>query len=253
VGKYYRVRGPLNIPRPIQGHPVIAQAGASDPGQELAARTADVVYTAQQQLEPAKAFYSGLKARMEKYGRDPDELIVMPGLLALTGKTDAEAQSRLEQLQELLHPITGLNSIAQAFGDLSGYDLDGPVPEHITEETNKTQSTKKMWLERVRRENLTIRQRYQLFSISAGHQVVVGSPTTIADKMEEWFTAGACDGMNITCWNMPQAIFDFVDLVVPELQRRGLARTEYQGATLRENLGLKRPENRYTTPESVAR
>jgi alkanesulfonate monooxygenase len=245
-GKYYSVRGPLNVPRPLQGHPVIAQAGASEPGQELAARTADIIYTAQQSIEGARAFYSSVKGRMAKYGRSEDSLIVMPGIMPIMGRSDQEAQDVYGKMQDLLHPVTGLNSIAQLFGDLSKVPLDEPLPAWIDDNTNAMKANKKMWLERARRENMTIRQLYQAFSVGSAHQVVVGSPKTIADRMEEWFTTGACDGMTVMSAYMPGGIHQFVDLVVPELQRRGLHRTEYQGATLRENLGLTRPDNRFS-------
>ncbi len=244
-GKYYSVRGPLNVPRPLQGHPVIAQAGSSEPGQELAARTADLVYTAQQRVEDARSFYKSLKGRMPKYGRSPDSLVIMPGIMPIMGRTDQEAQDNYGAMQELLHPIAGLNSIAQVFGDLSKLPLDEPLPAWIDDETNAAKSVKTIWLERARRENLTIRQLYQAFSVGAAHKVVVGSPKTIVDTMEEWFTTGACDGWNVMSAYMPGGVIEFCDLVAPELQRRGLHRTAYQGTTLRENLGLSRPQNRY--------
>jgi alkanesulfonate monooxygenase len=244
-GKYYTVRGPLNVPRPLQGHPVIAQAGASEPGQELAARTADLVYTAQQKIEGARAFYASVKNRMAKYGRSTDSLIIMPGIMPIMGRTDQEAQDVYGSLQELLHPVAGLNSIAQLFGDLSKLPLDEPLPAWIDAQTNAMKANKAIWLDRARRENLTIRQLYQAFSVGSAHMVVVGSPKTIADMMEEWFTTGACDGLTVMSAYMPGGIFEFVDLVVPELQRRGLHRTEYEGASLRENLGLQRPVNRF--------
>jgi alkanesulfonate monooxygenase len=244
-GKYYSVRGPLNVPRPLQGHPVVVQAGSSEPGQELAARTADLVYTAAQRVEDARAFYASLKGRMAKYGRSPDSLLVMPGILPIMGRTDQEAQDAYGAMQDLLHPVAGLNSIAQVFGDLSKMPLDEPLPDWINDETNAAKSVKTMWLARARRENMTIRQLYQAFSVGAAHKVVVGSPKTIADTMEEWFTTGGCDGMNVMSAYMPGGIFQFCDLVVPELQKRGLHRTEFEGTTLRENLGLTRPGNRF--------
>jgi alkanesulfonate monooxygenase len=243
-GEHYSVQGPLNIPRPIQGHPVIAQAGSSEPGQELAARTADLVYTAAQRVEDAQRFYKSVKDRMGKYGRPPESLLIMPGIMPIMGSSDQEAQDAYGYLQDLLHPVAGLNSIAQMVGDMSSYPLDGPLPP-IPVDTNGTKSVKTMWLDRARRENMTIRQFYQAFSVGAAHKVVVGSPKTIADTMEEWYTTHACDGMNVMSAYMPGGVVEFCDLVIPELQRRGLARTEYEGTTLRENLGLSRPVNRY--------
>ena len=245
-GEFYKVRGPLNVPRPTQGHPVIAQAGASEPGRELAARTADMIYTAQQELEGAKAFYSDVKGRMAKYGRAPSELLVMPGMNPIIGRTDAEAREKQQYLEELVHPMAGLSAASKIFGDLSGYPLDGPPPE-ICAETNAGRSNRQMWIDRVKRENLTVGQLLKAFATSAVHKAVVGSPQTIADIMEEWFTQEGCDGMAVQASHMPGGIFDFVDLVVPELQRRGLFHTEYEGATLRENLGLPRPAGRYAS------
>jgi alkanesulfonate monooxygenase len=180
---------------------------------------------------------------MAKYGRSVDEAIIMPGIMPIIGRTDAEAQEKYKYLQDLLHPVAGLNSIQQLFGDLSSYNLDGPLPEVATD-TNASKSVHKMWLDRARNEKMTIRQLYQAFSVGAAHINVVGSPSTIADKMQQWFEGGACDGMNVMAAYMPGGVNDFVDLVIPELQNRGLFRTSYQGETLRENLGLPRPVRR---------
>ncbi|HWG03557.1 MAG TPA: LLM class flavin-dependent oxidoreductase [Beijerinckiaceae bacterium] len=242
-GAHYSVRGPLNVPRPIQGHPVIAQAGASEPGRELAARTADLIYAAQQELDGAQAFYSDVKGRMSKYGRAPEELLVMPGLNPIIGRTDAEAQEKSAMLQEFVHPSAGLSAASTIFGDLSGYPLDGPPPD-LDVDTNLGQSNRKAWIERARREKMTVGQILKAFSANFVHKPVTGSPATIADVMEEWFVKEGCDGFAVQAAYMPGGIFEFVDLVVPELQRRGLFHTEYEGATLRENLGLKRPPNR---------
>lgn len=239
-GKYYSVRGPLNVPRPVQGYPVIAQAGQSIPGQELGARTADIIYTAQTSIEGARTFYDSVKGRLAKFGRRPDELIVMPGLLPIIGRTDAEAKERYEELKGLIHPTAGLNFVAQYFGDLSRLPQDGPLPD-----IDSPLPLVRMWVERTRREKMSIREFYQAYCMSAGHLLVVGSPRTIADLIEEWLTGGACDGFNIMAATMPTGITSFCDLVVPELQRRGLHRTDYQGRTLRENLGLARPRNQF--------
>jgi N-acetyl-S-(2-succino)cysteine monooxygenase len=243
-GAYFSARGPLNVPRSPQGWPVIAQAGASEPGRELAARTANVIYTAQQDLGLAKRFYSDVKSRMEKYGRAPDQLLVMPGIMPIVGRTDQEARDKRDYLQELVHPIVGLSAAAQFFGDLSSYPLDAPVPD-VSVETNAGQSNRQMWIDRARRENMNVGQLLKTFANSSMHRPVVGSPQTIADSLEEWFTGEGCDGLAVQAPCMPGSIFDFVDLVVPELQRRGLFHTEYEGKTLRENLGLVRPASRY--------
>ena len=243
-GAFHSVEGPLNVPRPPQGHPVIAQAGASEPGRELAARTADMIYTAQQEIESAKAFYADVKGRMAKSGREPDDLVVMPGIMPIIGRTDAEAKEMQDYLQELVHPAAGLSAAAKFFGDLSHLPLDTPVPE-ISAETNAGRSNRQMWIDRVKRENMNVGQLLKAFATSAVHKAVCGSPETVADIMEDWFVNHACDGFAVQATWMPGAIYEFVDLVVPELQRRGLFHTEYEGATLRENLGLKRPPNRF--------
>ena len=243
-GEHYTVRGPLNIPRSPQGYPVIAQAGASEPGRELAARTANVIYTAQQDLGIAQKFYSDVKSRMAKYGRSPDQLLVMPGMMPIIGRTDEEAQEMHDRLQELVHPTAGLSAAGKFFGDLSKYAMDDPVPE-VSAETNAGQSNRQMWIDRVHREKMNVGQLLKAFATSSVHKAVVGSPKTIADIMEEWFKGEACDGLAVQAAYMPGGIFKFVDLVVPELQRRGLFHTEYEGATLRESLGLDRPAGRY--------
>jgi N-acetyl-S-(2-succino)cysteine monooxygenase len=243
-GTYYSVRGPLNVPRPIQGYPVIAQAGASEPGKELAARTANMIYAAQQELEGAQAFYRDVKGRMGKYGRAPEELLVMPGLNPIIGRTEQEAKDKRDRLLELVHSSAGLSAAFDIFGDLSGYPLDGPPPD-LSLETNASQSNRKAWIERARRQNMTVGDILKAFSANFVHKAIVGSPQSIADVMEEWFTKEGCDGMAVQAGYMPGGVFDFVDLVVPELQRRGLFHTEYEGVTLRENLGLPRPPNRF--------
>jgi N-acetyl-S-(2-succino)cysteine monooxygenase len=242
-GEFFKVRGPLNIARPPQGYPVIAQAGGSEPGQRLAARTADLVYTAIQELPKARQFRDGLRARVAQAGRSPDDVKVMPGMLPIIGSTQAEAAAKLAELQALIDPRIGLSLLRVDFGDLSGYDLDGPLPE--LGETNQTRSMREMWVERARRENLTIRQLYQLIAVTSGHCLMVGTPESIADEMQRWFEADGCDGFNIMAPYMPGGLLEFLDHVVPVLQKRGVFHTEYEGTTLRENLGLPRPENAY--------
>ena len=243
-GDFYKVHGPLNIQRSPQGYPVIAQAGASNPGRELAARTANMIYAAQQELEGAQAFYADVKGRMAKYGRKPDELLVMPGLNPIIGRTEQEANEKRDRLMEHVHPSAGLSAAADIFGDLSGYPLDGPPPE-LDVETNLGQSNRKAWIERAKRDNMTVGQILKAFSANFVHKAVVGTPESIVDVMEEWFTKAGCDGFAVQAGYMPGGIFDFVDLVVPELQRRGLFHTEYEGTTLRESLGLTRPGNQF--------
>ncbi|MDN3565159.1 LLM class flavin-dependent oxidoreductase [Paeniroseomonas aquatica] len=241
VGKHFQVRGPLNVASMPQGRPILVQAGASEPGREIAAATADVVYAAQDSIPNAKAYYDDVKSRMAKYGRSPDDLKIMPGLRTVVGRTRAEAQAKFDELQSLLDPLVGLARVYNALGDLSGHDVDGPVPEPV--KPPQVRSIVDQMMQRVRRDKLTIRQLYT--QMTAGGFCLIGTAADIADGMEEWFDAGACDGFNILPTHLPEACEDFVEHVTPELQRRGVFRTAYEGATLRENLGLKPHVNRY--------
>lgn len=242
---YPLVRGPLNLPRGPQGQPVLIQAGSSEPGKELAARTAEVVFTAQQTLAGAQAFYADLKGRLGKYGRTTEQLKIMPGISPVLGRTRGEAEDKFAELQDLVDPRLGIGLLAGMAGgfDLSQYPLDGPLPE--LPESNAMKSRQALFIELARRENLTIRQLYLRAASARGHNTVIGTPVEVADVLEEWFTQGAADGFNIMPPFLPEGLDDFVDLVVPELQRRGLFRHEYEGRTLRDNLGLARPASRY--------
>lgn len=245
-GKYYQVQGPLNIARPPQGYPVIVQAGQSEPGKELAARTAEVIFTAQQNLEDAQAFYKDVKGRLAKYGRSTDELKIMPGVSPYVGRTEEEAKAKYQQLQDLIHPEAGLALLSGLSGgevDLSQYDLDGPFPD--LPQTQGIVSRQGMMFEIAHKHNFTIRQLYQWIAGARGHWTIIGTPVQIADQLQEWFEQGGADGFNVLPPYLPGSLDDFVDLVIPELQRRGLFRTEYEGKTLRENLGLRRPENQF--------
>jgi N-acetyl-S-(2-succino)cysteine monooxygenase len=240
-GDFFRVRGPINVPPSPQGEPVMVQAGASDDGRELAAETAEVIFGAQQTLQGAKAFYADVKGRMHAYGRNPEDLKIMPGLLVCVGRTHEEAVQKYEDLQDLIDPVTGLQLLSKRLDyDLSGYPIDGPLPEIPR---NKVASTRvDLFVEIARRENLTIRDLYRRVAGARGHYEIIGTPREVADMMEEWVTEEACDGFNIMPPVFPSSLRDFVETVVPELQRRGLYRTEYAGRTLRENLGLTRPK-----------
>ncbi len=247
-GKFFKVRGPLNVARSPQGHPVLVQAGSSEPGKELAARTAEVVFTAHQTFEDARTFYTDLKGRLRKYGRHADDLKVMPGIFPVVGRTIAEAEEKFEQIQELIHPVVGLALLSGMTGgvDLSAYPLDGPVP--ALPETNASKSRQRLLLDLAHRENLTIRQLYLRIAGARGHRQIVGTPAQIADEMQHWFTGGAADGFNIMPPHLPVGLRDFVDLVLPELRRRGLFRNEYEGTTLRQNLGLRTPQHPASAP-----
>ncbi len=242
-GRHFQVRGPLTIARTPQGRPILVQAGASEQGLEIAARSADVVYSASHTLEAARDYYANLKGRLAKHGRGWDDLKVMPGITYFIGRTQAEAQAKLDQLNELVAPELGLSYLYGQMGDLSGHDLDGPVPEP---QDPRIRSMARMALELARREGLSIRQLYSRIAAGFGGRVLVGTPERIVDDMEEWVAAGAADGFNICPPVLPVGLDDFVELVLPELRRRGMFRTEYEGATLRENLGVPMPANRYS-------
>lgn len=244
-GEHFSVRGPLNVPRPPQGHPVIVQAGSSDAGKELGARIAEVIFTAHQNLDSAKKFYDDLKGRLAKYGRSPDDVKIMPGVSPFIGRTQEEADEKFETLQSLVHPEIGLALLGELLGnfDLTPYPLDGPLPE--IKQSDSSQHVLKMFTEMARDENLTIRQLYQRI-VLRGHWIVRGTAETVADQLEDWFRNGGCDGYNVMPPYLPGGLDDFVDHVIPELQRRGLFRREYEGTTLRDNLGLRRPQSRWT-------
>jgi N-acetyl-S-(2-succino)cysteine monooxygenase len=247
-GEHFSVRGPLNVARSRQGQPVIFQAGSSDVGRELAARTAEAVFTPQHSLEGAQAFYRDLKGRMVKYDRSPDRLNVMPGLNPIVGRTEREAEEKHRYLQSLIHPDVGLELLSNALAgfDLRPYDLDGPLPEAVFSVVPKGSTTSfRNVLRWAEEENLTIRQLYQRFAGARGQRTVTGTAAQIADQMEEWFVNYGVDGFLIQPSHLPGGLADFIELVIPELQERGLFRREYEGTTLRDHLGLSRPPSRY--------
>ncbi|MFZ4285811.1 LLM class flavin-dependent oxidoreductase [Variovorax sp. HJSM1_2] len=240
-GEHFSVQGPLNVPRSPQGHPVLVQAGSSEAGKELAARTAEAVFTAQQTLADAVDFYADLKGRLAKYGREDNELKVLPGVFPVVGHSESEAREKFEQLQALIDPVVGLALVSGLTGgfDLSAYPLDGPIPP--LPETNASKSRQQLMIDLARRENLSIRQLYQRVAGARGHWQLVGTPEQIVDQLEERWRHFGADGYNIMAPVLPGGLSDFISLVLPELRRRGLFRTEYSGSTLREHLGLKRP------------
>jgi FMN-dependent oxidoreductase (nitrilotriacetate monooxygenase family) len=243
-GEFLSVRGPLNIARPIQGWPVIVQAGASEAGRQLAAETAEMIFSpGGGGLAGAREYYADVKGRAAQLGRNPEHIKILPGCLVVVGETAGEAREKRALLDSLVHPDSGIASLSIALGhDASQFDLDGPLPE--IPESNASKSGRERVIERARRDNLTVRQLAQIAG-GYGGLAMVGTPTMIADQMEEWLFSEACDGFNIMFPWVPGGLDDFVDRVVPELQRRGLFRREYEGRTLRENLGLPRPENRF--------
>lgn len=250
-GKHFKVRGPLNVERSPQGRPVVAQAGSSEPGRELAAKTADVVFTAQTVLSEGQDFYRDVKGRMARYGREPDDMRIMPGINIVVGRTESEARARNDAMDSLMTDEVALRSIVRLMGglDITKYPLDGPLPE--LPPSNAAKARQRMMIDVARKENLSIRQLAHRFARANGHQILVGTPKYMADVMEEWFMQRGADGFTVLQPYYPQPLEDFVELVIPELQRRGLFRTEYTGRTLRENLGVPFPQNRFTLSRSA--
>ena len=243
-GKYLKVRGPLNIARPVQGWPVIVQAGASDAGRQLAAETAEMVFAAGGPIDGARAFYADVKGRAARIGRNPDHIKILPGAFVVVGDSLDEAQEKRARLDSLVNYDSSIAAVSMALGvDARKFDPDKPLPDDIPE-TEASKSGRDRVIELGKRENLTVRQIAGRLG-GYGGLGMLGTPAMIADQMEEWLVTEACDGFNVMFPYLPGGLDDFVDKVVPELQRRGLFRTEYEGTTLRENLGLPRPENRF--------
>ena len=242
-GEHLSVRGPLNVARPIQGWPVIVQAGASEPGRQLAAETAEMIFAAGGAMADAQRFYADVKGRMDRLGRPREHLKILPGALVVVGDTVEEARHKRAKLDSLVHYDSAIASLSIALGtDASKFDPDGPLPE--IPETNQSKSGRERAIMLAKRENLTVRQLAQRLGGYAG-AAMVGTPATIADTMQEWLESEASDGFNVMFPYLPEGLDDFVNLVVPELQRRGIFRKDYEGRTLRENLGLPRPKNQF--------
>jgi alkanesulfonate monooxygenase len=242
-GEFLSVKGPLNIARPIQGWPLIVQAGASESGKQLAAETAEAVFTSQSNIEAGKAFYADVKGRMQKLGRNPEHLKIQPACFVVVGDTVKEAKAKRAKLDSLVNYANSIASLSIALGtDASKFDPDGPLPE--IPDSNASKSGRERAIAAAKRDNLTVRQLAQRMGGYSG-LAMVGTPKSIADEMEEWIGSNASDGFTIMFPYLPGGLDDFVRGVIPELQRRGLFRREYEGKTLRENLGLPRPENRF--------
>ena len=242
-GKFFKVDGALNIARSPQGKPVIIQAGASDTGLELAARTAEIVFASASNPQDAKRNYDELKGRMAKYGRHPDELKILAGIPVVIGSSQQEADDKYQALQEMIHPDVGRFRLGTDLeADLSDLPLDEPIPlDRLPKSANQHKAFFDGIMKIIREENPTLRQLYLRYE--RGRKTIKGTPQHIADVMEEWFAAGAADGFMMQFATLPETLDDFVNLVVPELQRRGLFRRQYTGSTLREHLGLARPAN----------
>jgi FMN-dependent oxidoreductase (nitrilotriacetate monooxygenase family) len=246
-GRHYRAEGLLDIPRPIQGYPVFVQAGNSDTGREFAARHAEMVYASATDLEIAKGYYADVKRRLPAHGREDTDLLVTPGLSVIVGETDQEAVNIRDELHGLIDFSKGVNLMGL---DLSGYDIDGPLPD-IPAGPNGRGRHQQLY-DLARRERLSIRQLFFRFGISRGHVQAVGSVKTVADIIQTWFEERGADGFNVVPPLLPDGFADFTRLVVPELQRRGIFQAEYRGATYRERLGLKTPANQHALRRSLA-
>ncbi|NDV99686.1 LLM class flavin-dependent oxidoreductase [Salipiger sp. PrR002] len=246
-GKHFQVRGPLNIARTPQGRPVIAQAGGSEPGMELAARTAEMVFSLASNIDKNRAFYANVKGRMAKYGRHEDDLKIMPGIVINVGETEEEAKAKEQQLVDLMHPDVGLLMLQEFLeADLHGVDLDKPFPMERMPEKAKGSKALFDELKEFVTQGHTMRELITHYARRHTGNGLTGTPTQIADFMQEWFETRAADGFILMFPTLPSSLEDFTRLVVPELRRRGLFRDEYEASTLRGNLGISEPANRYT-------
>jgi FMN-dependent oxidoreductase (nitrilotriacetate monooxygenase family) len=250
-GKHFSVRGPLNVARPVQGWPVVALAGASDPARQLAAEAADVVFANSKTIASGREFYADVKQRMRKLGRDPDHLKILPGVHVVVGSTMEQAQRKKALLDSLVHVESQLPNLSVRLGmDVSRFDLDAPLPD--IPDTNEGKGNRRELIDYGRRKNLTVRQLAE-HCAQSGWGEMIGTPQQIADDMQLWLESDACDGFTVMFHTVPEGLNDFVEMVVPELQRRGLFRREYEGTTLRENLGLPRPSNRFFDTRTATR
>jgi FMN-dependent oxidoreductase (nitrilotriacetate monooxygenase family) len=256
VGDTFKVRGPLNIPRSPQGYPVLVQAGSSEDGKEFAAQYAEAIFTAQQTLVEAQEFYTDVKARLVKYGRLPEQLLILPGICPVIGRSESEAKEKEQELNELTVPEYGLNQLSSMVGvDLFTYALDGPLPELPSlKDINGNKSRFQLVVDLAKRDQLTIRQLLYRLAGGRGHRTFAGTAVQIADQLEEWFLHGGSDGFNVMPPYLPGGLEEFAQYVILELQRRGLFRTAYSDTTLRGHFGLSRPANQFSfnsTPEIV--
>lgn len=246
VGKYLKIKGPLNVARPIQGHPILFTAGQSEPGRELAAKYADCLFAVAMTKADGIALCNDVKGRLGKYGRPRDALKVFPAISVYVAETTERADELYQEVGDLILPHLGVKYLEKTLvTDLTGYDLDGPVPDIDMTEIVGINSIRQEMARYFKERNMTIREAYQSTMRITGGACFKGSPTQVADEIEDWYRSGACDGFLIAPPIVPRVLEDFVDLVVPELQRRGIFRKEYAGGTLRENLGLQLPPNQF--------
>jgi FMN-dependent oxidoreductase (nitrilotriacetate monooxygenase family) len=247
-GEHFQVEGPLNVPRPIQGYPLLVQAGASDQGKTFAAKYAEAIFVAHQTLEQGQAFYADLKRRAADVGRNPDHVVILPGLVPIIGSTEAEATAKAAELDDLRVPEYGLRQLAAFLEvDEAVLGLDSPLPREVVERTHREgfDSRSRLVIDLAEREGLTVRQLLGRLGGGRGHHVVIGTPEQIADTIESWFTQGAADGFNVMGAALPTGLEAFIEQVVPLLRERGLFREEYEGLTLRDHYGLPRPANQF--------
>jgi FMN-dependent oxidoreductase (nitrilotriacetate monooxygenase family) len=251
-GKHFAVQGPLNVARSKQGYPVVFQAGSSDSGKDLAARSADAVYTGHETFEQARAFYQDVKSRAAAYGRQADEILIFPGIGPIVGRTEVEAESKYQEIAELVTIEQALNYLGRYFEhyDFSQHPLDELFPELGDFGSNSFRSTTDRIKQEAREQGLTLRQ--VALRASTPRSNFIGTPEKVADLIQHWFEGGAADGFNIRTV-VPNGLADFVDLVVPLLQERGIFRKEYENDTLRGNLGLDVPVNRYIQHSEAVR
>jgi len=254
-GRFFRVRGPLNVPRCPQGRPLLVQAGSSPDGRDFAARYAEAIFTAQQTLAGAQEFYADIRQRARQLGRDPDLIKVLPGIVPVIGATEAQARARADELEQLIIPEYGLAQLSRVLEvPVSELDLDRPLPAGVfgRPPAEGAQSRFELITELGRRESLTVRQILGRLGGGRGHRTVAGTPEQIAATICDWFEHGAADGFNVMPPALPSGLADFADQVIPLLQRRGLFRTDYPGQTLREHYGLPRPESQFTAARRAA-
>ncbi len=253
TGKYLSVKGPLNIARSIQGQPVIVEAGASKPGQKLAARTAEVVFVHWDDIEKSKVHYRDLKTQLVPFGRTEDELLVLQGISPIVGETEEEAIRKYNELQSLVDPYESLKFVSGYMGnvDFSKYSLDTPAIEVDFPVVNSIQSHFDEHLEIIKKENLKVGDLYARLFGPARRDAFVGTAVQIADEMERWLTEKAADGFMLQFPLLPRDLESFVEKVVPILQERGIYREDYTGSTLREHLGLKKPQNRFVKSKVI--
>jgi FMN-dependent oxidoreductase (nitrilotriacetate monooxygenase family) len=248
-GTFFRVAGPLNLPRSPQAHPLLVQAGSSEDGKEFAAKWAEAIFTAQPTLRESQAFYADLKRRVKAAGRDPDQVIILPGIVPVIGDTEAEARELDAELDRLIAPAYAVAQLAQTLRvDPERLKLDERLPADLPDEDEieGAKSRYTLIVNWARRDNLTVRELIGKLGGGRGHRTFAGTPVQVADTIQHYFDNGAADGFNIMPAVLPSGIEAFASKVVPILQERGLFRTEYQGTTLREHYGLPRPVNQFT-------